>query len=167
MAPRAAGPLLEKIVSGGQSGVDRAALDAALASGFPCGGWAPKGRQAEDGVIPARYPLDECGLGGFEERTRLNVRDSDATLILSRGKDPAALGGGTGLTIEWAEKLSKPYLIVDLDQPVDPDGVADWLQGSGAAVLNVAGPRESAVPGIYEAAAAFIKVLLAVIRRRS
>ncbi len=167
MAPRRPPPGLEKIVSGGQSGVDRAALDAALAGGFACGGWAPKGRRAEDGVIPARYPLDECGVGGFDERTRLNVRDSDATLILTRGKDSAALGGGTGLTLAWASKLSRPSLVVDLAQPVDPDGVADWLQGSGVLVLNVAGPRESTVPGIYDAAAAFMTAVLAVIQQRS
>lgn len=158
---------LEKIVSGGQSGVDRAALDAALAAGFRCGGWAPKGRQAEDGVIPARYPLDECGVGGYEERTRLNVRDSDATLILTRGKDPAALGGGTGLTLAWASRLSKPCLIVDLARPADPGGVADWLHGSGVVVLNVGGPRESTVPGIYQAAAAFMTAVLAVVQQRS
>lgn len=157
---------LEKIVSGGQTGVDRAALDAALAAGFPCGGWAPKDRRAEDGVIDGRYPMDECGIAGYEERTRLNVRDSDATLILSLGKDPGALGGGTGLTVEWAETLSKPYLVVDLDQPLGPDNVAQWLQGSDVAVLNVAGPRESTVPGIYEAAEAFIAGLLAVIQPR-
>jgi len=158
---------LEKIISGGQTGVDRAALDAALAAGVACGGWAPKGRTAEDGVIPDRYPLDECGQGGYDERTRLNVRDSDATLILTNGQNAAALEGGTGLTVEWAETLSKPHLIVDLSQPSDPDGIADWLQGSGVFVLNVAGPRESTSPGIGQAAFDFITTLLSVIQPRS
>ena len=81
---------LEKIISGGQTCVDRAALDAALAGDFPCGGWAPLDREAEDGIIPQHYSLDECGQSGTEERTRLNVRDSDATLILTKGADPAA-----------------------------------------------------------------------------
>ena len=161
---------LEKIISGGQSGVDRAALDAALAAGFPCGGWAPLGRQAEDGVIPEHYPLDECGVAGYEERTRLNVRDSDATLILTQGQDPAALvngtgGDGTGLTVEWAAKLSRPYLVVDLDRPADPEDIAEWLQGSGILVLNVAGPRERTVPGIYRSARGFLNALLAIIQR--
>ena len=159
----AAGRFPEKIVSGGQTGVDRAALDAARQAGLALGGWAPKGREAEDGVIPNRYPLDECGQGGYEERTRLNVRDSDATLILTRG-EPA---GGTQLTVEWADKLSKPTLVVDLAQPTDPDGIADWLEGERAKVLNVAGPRESTVPGIGAAAAAIMKVVLGIIQQRS
>lgn len=158
---------LEKIISGGQTGVDRAALDAALAGDFPCGGWAPLGREAEDGIIPQHYPLDECGQSGTEERTRLNVRDSDASLILTKGADPAALVDGTGLTIEWAAKLSKPYLVVDLGQPADPDGVAECLQGTGILVLNIAGPRESTAPGIYKSALDFINALMAIIERQS
>lgn len=155
--------VLEKIVSGGQTGVDRAALDAALAAGFPCGGWAPKGRMAEDGAIPERYPLDECSIAGNAERTRLNVRDSDATLILTRG----APAGGTRLTIEWADKLSKPCLAVDLARPTDPDGIADWIEGERIEVLNVAGPRESTAPGIGADAAAVMKAVLGIIERRS
>ena len=158
---------LEKIISGGQTGVDRAALDAALAGDFLCGGWAPLGREAEGGIIPQHYPLDECGQSGTEERTRLNVRDSDATLILTKGADPAALVDGTGLTIEWAAKLSKPYLVVDLGQPADPDGVAECLQGTGILVLNIAGPRESTAPGIYKSALDFINALMAIIERQS
>lgn len=158
-----AAPVLEKIVSGGQTGVDRAALDVALEAGFPCGGWAPQGRMAEDGAIPKRYPLDECSIAGYEERTRLNVRDSDATLILSRGEPT----GGTQLTVEWADKLSKPYLVIDLGGPVDTDGIADWLEGEGAKVLNVAGPRESTAPGIGAAAADLMAAVLEIIQQRS
>ncbi len=158
-----AASVLEKIVSGGQTGVDRAALDAALAAGFPCGGWAPKGRMAEDGAIPGRYPLDECSIAGYQERTRLNVRDSDATLILTRGEPK----GGTLLTIEWADKLSKPTLVVDLAQPTDTDGIADWLEGGRVKVVNVAGPRESTVPGIGAEAAEVMKAVLGIIEQRS
>jgi len=167
MAAKPTAPVLEKIVSGGQTGVDRAALDAALAADFPCGGWAPKGRRAEDGPISDRYPLDECDVAGNAERTRLNVRDSDVTLILTRGEPPEEMGAGTLLTIEWASKLSKPYLVVDLDQPVDADGIADWLQGEGAKVLNVAGPRESTSPGITPPAADLMAAVLGIIRQRS
>lgn len=159
--------LLEKIVSGGQTGVDRAALDAALRAKVPCGGWAPKGRHAEDGVIQDRYPLDECGLSGSEERTRLNVRDSDATLILVRGRPPDDMENGTALTLRWAESLSKPTLVVDLDQSADAHGVADWLAGYGVRVLNVAGPRESSSPGIHDAALEFLSTLLGFIGPRS
>jgi predicted Rossmann fold nucleotide-binding protein DprA/Smf involved in DNA uptake len=158
-----AAPVLEKIVSGGQTGVDRAALDVALEAGFPCGGWAPKGRMAEDGAIPRRYPLKECSIAGNAERTRLNVRDSDATLILTRGEPE----GGTLLTIEWASRLSKPTLVVDLAQPTDPGGIADWLEGGRTRVLNVAGPRESTVPGIGAEAAEVMKAVLDIIQQRS
>ncbi len=167
MAAKPTAPVLEKIVSGGQTGVDRAALDAALAAGFPCGGWAPKVRLAEDGAIPKRYPLDECSIAGYEERTRLNVRDSDATLVLTRGVAPEDMEGGTGLTIEWASRLSKPTLVVDLAQPTDTDGIADWLEGERAKVLNVAGPRESTVPGIWAAAAELMAAVLGIIQQRS
>ncbi len=167
MAAKPAVSVLEKIVSGGQTGVDRAALDVALAAGFPCGGWAPKGRMAEDGEIPERYPLDECSIAGNAERTRLNVRDSDVTLILTRGEPLEDMGGGTRLTVEWADKLSKPTLVVDLGGPADPGGIADWLQGEGAKVVNVAGPRESTAPGIGAEAAEVMKAVLDIIQQRS
>jgi predicted Rossmann fold nucleotide-binding protein DprA/Smf involved in DNA uptake len=99
-----AADLVRKIVSGGQTGVDRAALDIALALGIPCGGWCPRGRGAEDGVIPARYPLQETCSHDYAERTRRNVIDSDGTLILAIG----ALHGGTLLTAQLAEKAASP-----------------------------------------------------------
>jgi hypothetical protein len=139
---------VERIVSGGQTGVDRAALDAALAAGVPCGGWCPRGRRAEDGPIPARYPLEETGGAGYRERTRLNVRDSDATLILTKG----ALDGGTLRTARAADRLGRPVLVLDLDR-MDPDdavaAAADWIVANAVRALNVAGPRQSRCPGIY------------------
>ncbi|MBT7943927.1 MAG: molybdenum cofactor carrier [Alphaproteobacteria bacterium] len=157
---------MEKIISGGQTGVDRAALDAARQADMACGGWVPKGREAEDGVIADISPVDECGLGGHEERTRLNVRDSDATLILVLGRSPEDFEDGTPLTVQWADTLSMPYTVVDLGQPTDAQGVVEWLEGSRVQVLNVAGPRESSAPGIYAAALAFMSQVLAVIPPR-
>lgn len=107
-----------KIVSGGQTGVDRAALDTALELGLPCGGRCPRGRKAEDGPIPARYPLTETSSAEYAQRTEWNVRDSDGTLVLTRGQPT----GGTALTIELAERLGKPYLVVDLES--EPNAAA-------------------------------------------
>ena len=159
-------PPVEKIVSGGQTGVDRAALDVALERAIPCGGWCPEGRLAEDGPIPCRYPLAETGTGGYEERTRLNVRDSDATLILSQGPLPGKTADGTALTLEWAETLAMPCLVVDLSQPADIEGIAEWLGVSAVRVLNVAGPRESTSPGIYAKASEFLSAVLDLIPPR-
>jgi predicted Rossmann fold nucleotide-binding protein DprA/Smf involved in DNA uptake len=145
------------IVSGGQTGVDRAALDVALELGIPCGGWCPRGRLAEDGPIPARYPLRESASPDYAERTRLNVRDSDATLVLTRG----APTGGTALTLRLADELGRPALVLDLATAPRPEAAARWIAGRGIAVLNVAGPRESGAPGIYAEAAAFLRAALA------
>ena len=163
----AAGPALRKIVSGGQTGVDRAALDAAQASGIETGGWCPKGRRAEDGAIPAAYPLDETETADYEDRTRLNVRDSDATLIITQGLDKDPLAGGALLTAEEALKLGRPHRVAGLDQAPDAQAVARWIGETGARVLNVAGPRESEAPGITDAAQAFLTAVLALIRPRS
>lgn len=141
-----------KLLSGGQTGVDRAALDAALALGIPCGGWCPQGRRAEDGQIPARYPLTETGSPGYRERTYLNVRDSDGTLILARG----ALSGGTTLTRRVARALGKPCLVLDLAKAPDPRSVRAWMHNHDIRLLNVAGPRESQRPGIYRQAKRFL-----------
>src|SRR5271170_8055413 len=127
-----------KIISGGQTGVDRAALDVALALGLPCGGWCPRGRKAEDGSIPARYPVTETSAKAYAQRTEWNVRDSEATLILTRGQP----SGGTALTIELAQRLGKPHLIVDLDADPDAGEVQAWIGSNKVGLLNVAGPRE-------------------------
>ncbi len=148
-----------RIVSGGQTGVDRAALDAALALGVPCGGWCPRGRRAEDGPIADGYPLVETPTARYAERTRLNVRDSDATLIVTRG----APIGGTALTADLAGELGRPVLVVDFaDREVAAalSAVRTWIDAHAIATLNLAGPRESTVPGIYEEALAFLKELL-------
>jgi len=145
------------LVSGGQTGVDRAALDGALALGIPCGGWCPRGRRAEDGRIDMRYPLQETPSRDYAERTEWNVRDSDGTLILTRG----APQGGTALTLEIARRLGRPALVLDLAAARDAGAVRDWLAGEGIRILNVAGPRESAAPGIHDEALGFIQIVLA------
>ena len=145
-----------KIVSGGQSGVDRAALDAALAAGLPCGGWCPHARWAEDGPIPARYPLVETDSANPSDRTERNVRDADATLILARG----SLTGGTALTRACALRLGRPLRVVDLAQTADAAATRAWIDRHGVRVLNVAGPRASGAPGIYDEALAFLGTLL-------
>lgn len=146
----------QKIVSGGQTGVDRAALDVALALGIPCGGYCPKGRRAEDGPIAAHYPLTETVGPDYPERTARNVRESDGTLILARG----APTGGTALTRDIARREGKPCLVIDLDAPAEPRAVAIWLARQGIRTLNVAGPRESSSPGIYHQALDFLREAL-------
>ncbi|MDG4551709.1 MAG: putative molybdenum carrier protein [Candidatus Contendobacter sp.] len=145
-----------KIISGGQTGVDRAALDVALALGLAVGGWCPKGRRAEDGIIPDRYPLVETPERNYQARTRRNVEDSDGTLILNVGK----LDGGTALTASHARQIGKPCLVVALEAGIEPTTFRDWLAANHIAVLNVAGPRESKRPGVSAAAYRCLDVLL-------
>ena len=147
---------LKKIVSGGQTGVDRAALDAALDAGFPCGGWCPRRRLAEDGRIPDRYPLSETPSTRYAERTEWNVRDSDGTLILTAGP----LTGGTALTRALAQNHAKPLFLADLRRDVDMTAVLDWIERHGIEVLNVAGPRSRQQPEIYDLAYRFMRKLL-------
>jgi hypothetical protein len=148
-----------RIISGGQTGADRAALDVALQLGIPAGGWCPAGRRAEDGVIPALYPLSETGSPVHAVRTRRNVRDADATLVFNLG----VLDGGTLLTVDYAARRGRPCLLVQLDVPdhPDPEAVAAWLREHGVRVLNVAGPRESKRPGIYRETRGFLERVLA------
>ncbi|WP_420457031.1 putative molybdenum carrier protein [Rubrivirga sp.] len=135
------------LLSGGQTGVDRAALDAALAAGVPVGGWCPAGRRAEDGPIPARYPLRETASADPAERTAANVRDADVLLVLAPGPPT----GGTALAVETAHALGRPVWVAD--PATDPAGpVLSWLRSQGGGLrLNVAGPRASEWPGAYEA----------------
>jgi hypothetical protein len=148
--------MFTRIVSGGQTGVDRAALDVALARGIDCGGWCPRGRRAEDGPIPERYPLRETSWAGYPQRTAWNVRDSDATLLLTRGDSDR----GTALTERLARKKNKPCLVVDLAQPWDIEAVWQWIETNYIATLNVAGPRESSSPGIGDEARRFLSLLV-------
>ena len=142
-----------RIRSGGQTGVDRAALDAALAFDVGAGGWCPAGRWAEDGPIPSRYPLVETPEADPAVRTRRNVRDSDATLVLS----PLSLRGGTALTGAEAARQGRPFRALDVfAADAVPEAVA-WIRSVRASApgvldLNVAGPRESEAPGIDDAA---------------
>jgi hypothetical protein len=136
------------LVTGGQTGVDRALLDWTLEHGIRHRGWCPRGRLAEDGPLPQEYRLRQTSTAEYSERTRLNVRDSDATLILNEGP----MEGGTWLTLEFAESLQRPVQVLQLDDPtIDaPRAILDWLQQGHFASVNVAGPRESSRPGIYQ-----------------
>ena len=140
-----------RVVSGGQTGADRAALDAAIACGVPHGGWCPKGRRAEDGPIPTKYSLREMETDSYSERTKANVADSDLTLIFSHGP----LTGGSLLTQQFAEELGKPCVHIDLsgefqtlEEKLSRFGNS---HREGGVVLNVAGPRASGDPQIYDA----------------
>ena len=161
--------MINKIVSGGQTGVDRAALDVAIHFGIPHGGWCPRGRRAEDGKILPIYQLQETDSSNYAERTEKNVIDSDGTLILHLGP----LTGGTLLTSQLAKRWSKPCLAIDLASPADSPGVTmdpngtdmplafdDWIRENGVETLNVAGPRESTAPGIGQMARKFLFSLL-------
>lgn len=150
--------MLARIVSGGQTGVDRGALDAALALGFACGGWCPAGRRAEDGTIDTRYPLVELA-GGYAARTRRNVADSDGTVIIHFGP----LEGGTRLTRDICKEHAKPCLEIDGElSPPEPAAsrIAAFVRQRQIRVLNVAGPRASKVPGARDYAECAIALLI-------
>lgn len=152
--------MFEKIISGGQTGVDRAALDVALKLGISCGGWCPKGRKAEDGKIGLKYPLKETNSNSYSVRTRKNVKDSDGTLVLTWGPPT----GGTFDTIESAEKFKEPFWVVDLRESSssDVEKVLEWGKANKVNILNVAGPRESNAPGIYASAVKFLTELFSI-----
>lgn len=155
--------MVSKIVSGGQTGVDRAALDVALSKSMDCGGWCPAGRRAEDGPIAPHYPLTETLTKNYLKRTKWNVRDSDATLILLRGLPT----GGTAQTIQFAERLGKSCLVVDLNEPISVTELISWLEKHNVQTLNIAGPRESTAPGIYQAACNYLAEWLETVQSRS
>jgi len=137
-----------RIVSGGQTGADRAALDVALKLGLECGGWCPDDRAAENGPIPDRYPLTPLPTGGYRQRTRQNVIDSDATVILCYGP----LKGGSRATREDCIKLDRPHLVIDADSTSIDNAAASiraLIAEHSVQTLNVAGPRASQQPQIY------------------
>ncbi|VVM05700.1 YpsA SLOG family protein [Methylacidimicrobium tartarophylax] len=136
---------LEKIVSGGQTGADRAALDWALAHGIAAGGWCPRGRRAEDGAIPHRYPLEETPSEDYVERTLWNVRDSDGTVIFTVDR---TLSGGSRLTAEEAARLRKPWVHLNGGTPYPAEKLRAFLEEHQIRVLNVAGSRSSREPGV-------------------
>src|SRR5262249_54242221 len=138
--------MFTRIISGGQTGVDRAALDVALELGINCGGWCPRGRRAGGGPIPETYPLGETPWDGYPQRTEWNVRDSDGTLILTQGESDR----GTALTVQLAEQKKKPFLVIDLESNWDIAAVRAWGERHQIRTLNVAGPRASSAPGIDE-----------------
>lgn len=138
-----------KIVSGGQTGVDRAALDAAQTCGVEAGGWCPQGRQAEDGVIPASYPVTELPGAGYRQRTKQNVIDSDGTLIIYFGY----LSGGTQETLLFCIQQQKPYLLIDAEEVPEQRAsqrIQSFIKQNTISVLNCAGPRASGEPRAYD-----------------
>ena len=139
--------MIRKIISGGQAEAERAGLDAAIESDIEHGGWAPKGKKSEDGVIPEKYNLTELTRGGYPKCTEKNIMDSDGTVIFTYGK----LTTGSALARRLARKHNKPYLHIDLDVEQDPAFVLkDWLIEWDIKTLNVAGQRASKAPEIYD-----------------
>lgn len=152
---------INKLISGGQTGGDRAALDFAIANGIPHGGWCPKGRKAEDGPIDAKYLLQETPTADYLERTEWNIRDSHGTLILTIG---AKLTGGSKRTAEIARKLGKPCLHISKEGTALPvSKLTDFLAMHTIDVLNVAGPRASKEPAVGE----FVTQVLTRLFRKS
>ena len=144
-----------EIVSGGQTGVDRAALDTALALGLKVSGWCPAGRRAEDGQLDARYPLSETAERDYLQRTRWNVRDSDGTLILGSIEDSP----GTDATAEVAKEHDRPLLVLDWSEEGAVSIAIQWIEVHGIVKLNIAGPRESESPGAYQRTARLLNKL--------
>jgi hypothetical protein len=150
-----------KIISGGQTGVDRAALDVALRHGIKCGGWCPAGRLDEFGKIPDRYPVQELQSGGFTERTLQNVKDSDGTVAIYS----AELRGGTEQTVRFCGDLKRPHQLIDASK-MSTEGaaklIADFVRENKVGILNVGGPRQSEWPEGYDyafrALSAFLKL---------
>lgn len=141
--------MIAKIISGGQTGADRAALDVAIKLDIPHGGWVPKGRLAEDGKIPPAYQVSEMPTDSYSARTEKNVEDSDGTLILSHGK----LTGGSAKTLESAQRHGRPFLHIDFEQTSIPRAagmIAAWATRYSIKTLNVAGPRAGNDPLIYQ-----------------
>jgi hypothetical protein len=136
---------IKKIVSGGQTGADRAALDFALTHGIPCGGWVPKGRKAEDGCIPKRYPMTEAPSSDYLRRTELNVQDADANVIFTMR---STLNGGSKRTAEFAAKHRKPCLHLSSSTRSPADALARFIEKHNVHTVNIAGSRGSKEPTV-------------------
>jgi hypothetical protein len=150
---------LEKIISGGQTGADRAALDFAIDHGIPYGGCVPKGRKTEDGTLPLNYHLQEMPTSEYSKRTLQNVLDSDGTVIVSHG----FLTGGSALTREFAIQHKKHWIHIDMKElslKEAAERLASWLTEKEINVLNVAGPKAGKDPKIYEAVLRLLKETL-------
>ena len=148
-----------KIISGGQTGVDRAALDVALRHRLECGGWCPAGRLDEFGKIPAHYPIQELQGGGFTERTLQNVKDSDGTVVIY----PVELRGGTEQTVRFCVELERPHQLIDASRVSTEDAaklIADFVRKNKIDILNVAGPRQSEWPEGYDYASWVLDIFL-------
>ncbi len=139
--------MIERIVSGGQTGADRAALDWAIENRIPHGGWCPKGRLAEDGPIPSRYNLTETPSSNYPQRTEWNVRDSDGTVVFSIAP---TLSGGSNKTVVFAQKHGKPVIHISRQTEKPVETLLLFIRSNGIRILNVAGPRGSKEPGIGE-----------------
>ena len=151
--------MIKKIISGGQTGVDQAALDAAIAHGMQYGGWLPAGRRTENGPLSARYTMQVLTTGGYPDRTRKNILDSDGTLIITKGP----LTGGSALTARIANNRAKPLLHIDLtllDNTRCKVILNEWLRNHQPESLNIAGPRASSDATIYDNAFALVSELL-------
>jgi len=148
-----------KIISGGQTGVDRAALDVALRHGIQCGGWCPAGRIDELGKIPDYYPVQELESGGFTERTLQNVNDSDGTVVIY----PGELRGGSEQTVRFSVELKRPHQLIDASKLSAEDSaqlIAEFVRENRIGILNVAGPRESEWPEGYDYASRALDAFL-------
>lgn len=151
--------MITKIISGGQTGVDRAALDFAIRRGIPHGGYCPKGRRSESGRISDKYNLTETSSSDYPMRTAMNVQHSDGTLIITRGTPK----GGTKLTINNCIERKKPRFLVNLQHKLNAQEFADWVRQNNIRTLNVAGPRESSISGIGKHAKQALETLFAVL----
>ena len=153
--------MLTKIVSGGQTGVDRGALDAALAMNFPCGGWCPEDRMADDGVIPDRYPVEILHDSGYRKRTKQNVIDSDGTAIIYF--DYIFPKGGTELTLLECIKQNRPYLLIDANELSNKraaERINLFVIEKQISVLNIAGPKAERLPKAHSYTQLTIELML-------
>ena len=155
--------MLTKIISGGQTGADQAALDAAIEMAIPHGGWIPKGRLTESGPLPEKYNLQEMPTKDYLKRTKQNVHDSHGTVIFSHGE----LKGGSKRTGDFATELCKPWLHIDLNKTLPSESaevLAAWIKAHGIGVLNVAGSRASKDSLIYDRVKIVLGIALEVLK---